>query len=606
MHKKTTPTRLIRAAIAGLALLHLTASAQVPYTDVLAPIFNGAALRGVVEDVTLEKFGNIPASDSTEGERLVHRGALFQLATNESETPMLVCAERVYLMTSDAGNQAAATNSSPLDVLDRDGGKLVFATAMSATQAMAQFRPGQNPRQTPGMLPLGVQLGEELAPGLFRLTFTPKTPQELHRTLNSVRALSELVEFAEPDFIGRTMSTTPNDTNYSLQWNLPRISVPDAWDSSTGGDAVIAVLDTGIVSTHADLSSNIWVHPVDNTKGWNFVNNNSNTTDTNGHGTHVAGVVGAIGNNSKGVAGVCWNVKLMPLKVATSTTVNYSYAISALTYIRNVYNTLGIRVVAANHSWGGTSYSQGLFNAVNNSIASGEPLPPDNAVTATWSSGSRVLALSGSPADLDLVKPTMRVYKYPEIATSIGTAPVVLLKYVESGVTYITLSALPHNATGTNVPLAFSNPMFSNGYGTLHVTAAGDGGTNTDLNPIFPACFPSDLIVNVGGSSKDSGALEKPYTTSAYGKYSVHLFAPGQEIWSTSLTAYQQLSGCSFAAPHVCGALALFLLTHPTATEYDIRPIILQSGFDQPVLFDQKCTTNGRLNVKSLVDAIFP
>jgi subtilisin family serine protease len=201
----------------------------------------------------------------------------------------------------------------------------------------------------------------------------------------------------------------------------------------------------------------------------------------------------------------------------------------------------------------------------------------------------------------------MTVYKNPEIATSVGTAPVVLLKYVEAGITYITLSALPHDAAGTNVPLTFSNPMFSDGYGTVHVTAAGDGAANTDLNPIFPACLPSDLIVNVGGSSKDVGATEKPYTTSAFGKYSVHLFAPGEEIWSTAVSpSYKQLSGTSFAAPHVSGALALFLLTHPTATEYDLRDIILQSGFDQPVLFDQKCTSNGRLNVTSLLNVVFP
>jgi type VII secretion-associated serine protease mycosin len=103
---------------------------------------------------------------------------------------------------------------------------------------------------------------------------------------------------------------TPNDTHYSAyQWNLPQIEAPYAWTLSTGsGDVIVAVLDTGVDLDHPDLQGKT-------VSGFDFVNNDSDASDDEGHGTHVAGIVAARTNNSQGVAGVSWESKIMPVKV---------------------------------------------------------------------------------------------------------------------------------------------------------------------------------------------------------------------------------------------------------------------------------------------------
>ena len=100
------------------------------------------------------------------------------------------------------------------------------------------------------------------------------------------------------------------------------------------GSQIVAVLDTGVDYTHPDLEDNIWVNEaelngvegfdddgngyVDDIRGWDFINNDNAPLDDNMHGTHVAGIIGAVGNNDKGIAGAAWNVKIMPIKVFQS------------------------------------------------------------------------------------------------------------------------------------------------------------------------------------------------------------------------------------------------------------------------------------------------
>ena len=129
---------------------------------------------------------------------------------------------------------------------------------------------------------------------------------------------------------------TPTDTLYPELWGLDAIGAPLAWDVTQGSDAVVvAVVDTGADVTHPDLDANIWTNPgeiangldddanglVDDLKGWDFAGDDSNVRDTNdhGHGTHVAGTIGAEGDNSAGVTGVNWRVKVMPLRTGDGT-----------------------------------------------------------------------------------------------------------------------------------------------------------------------------------------------------------------------------------------------------------------------------------------------
>lgn len=130
------------------------------------------------------------------------------------------------------------------------------------------------------------------------------------------------VEYAEPNYLLRVAETIPNDTFFSpQQWALRNtgqyadgtagadIKASGAWDITKGNNTVlIAVVDSGIDRNHLDLFDNV-------VSGFNFIDNNTDTADEIAHGTHVAGIIGAVGNNALGMSGLMWDVRLMPLKV---------------------------------------------------------------------------------------------------------------------------------------------------------------------------------------------------------------------------------------------------------------------------------------------------
>ncbi len=118
------------------------------------------------------------------------------------------------------------------------------------------------------------------------------------------------VNFVEPHFIYLTNEIKPNDVLYSeYQWNLPSIAAELGWELTKGKqNVVIAVVDTGIDTKHTEFKNRI----VD---GYNFINNDQNPQDDDGHGTHVAGIIAANTNNMEGVAGITWYNKIMPIKV---------------------------------------------------------------------------------------------------------------------------------------------------------------------------------------------------------------------------------------------------------------------------------------------------
>ncbi len=119
----------------------------------------------------------------------------------------------------------------------------------------------------------------------------------------------ENVEFVEADEVVAP-EVIPNDQYYSSQWALPKISAPLAWDSGTSSTVItVGIADTGVDCSHLDLAQNC-------VAGWNFYDNNSNTSDVHGHGTKVAGTVSSVSNNLIGVSGVSWNAKIMPLRIS--------------------------------------------------------------------------------------------------------------------------------------------------------------------------------------------------------------------------------------------------------------------------------------------------
>ncbi|MEB3197755.1 MAG: S8 family serine peptidase [Candidatus Sericytochromatia bacterium] len=119
------------------------------------------------------------------------------------------------------------------------------------------------------------------------------------------------VEMVEPDAPVRALFI-PNDPRYTQQWGVIKMAAPAAWDVTLGqGGPLVAVIDTGILATHPDLAGQI-------AGGKDFVNKDDDPTDDNGHGTHVAGIVAAIGNNGVGISGVAPKARLLSVKVLSA------------------------------------------------------------------------------------------------------------------------------------------------------------------------------------------------------------------------------------------------------------------------------------------------
>lgn len=157
---------------------------------------------------------------------------------------------------------------------------------------------------------------------------------------------------AAPNYIFRAL-VTPNDTRYDELWGMGAINAPSAWDVETGDAGVfVAVLDTGINYTHPDLAANIGTD-MDGNRGIDTVNSDVDPMDDQGHGTHVSGTIGAVGNNATGVAGVNWAVSLLGVKVLGADGSGSGESIIAgLNYVVN-QKSRGLNIRVANMSLGG-------------------------------------------------------------------------------------------------------------------------------------------------------------------------------------------------------------------------------------------------------------
>ena len=268
-----------------------------------------------------------------------------------------------------------------------------------------------------------------------------------------------------------------------------------AWDHITGNSqVVVGVVDSGVDFQHPDLNDNMWpVPPNQGLYGWNFFDDNHDPMDETGHGTHVAGTIGAVGNNLIGITGICWSVSVAALKIGNSF-FNVSAAIEAVDYA----NKNGIPIL--NNSWGGP-YCGSLKLAIDN-------------------------------------------------------------------------------------------------YDGLFIASAGNAGSDNDIFPVFPASFESRNIITVAATTRNNTLA--PFSN--YGAMSVHIAAPGSDIFSTDLLSrYSYMDGTSMAAPHVTGAAALLRAYRPDLTTFDIKNIILSSADRQPQFYG-KVLTGGVLNLRRMIE----
>lgn len=206
----------------------------------------------------------------------------------------------------------------------------------------------------------------------------------------------------------------PNDPEFDELWGMHNVGTPEAdigmdaiWDNFTDASSVlVAVIDSGVNYNHPDLAANMWTNPgeiagngldddgngfIDDVHGFDFRNNDSNPMDDHGHGTHVSGTLGAVGNNGIGVAGVAWKAQIMAVKfLSAGASGNLSDAIAGIEY------ALDNGAMILNNSWGGGGFDHGLFSVVLDSDAAGTIF-----VAAAGNNGSDIEQNTFYPAGYD-------------------------------------------------------------------------------------------------------------------------------------------------------------------------------------------------------------
>jgi subtilisin family serine protease len=276
---------------------------------------------------------------------------------------------------------------------------LFFLIATGTTEGLPQgesFVPGEilvrlkpGARINPILSSSPVSLSVQEADGTARTGITRLKVQGGVTVQEAVSALSgrEGVLFAQPNYLYHA-ALVPNDPNYASQWGLGKLGAPAAWDLAVGSaDVLVAVLDTGVDLSHPDLAGNLWTNPgetpgdaldndsngyVDDVHGWNSSANSADVQDNVGHGTHVAGIIGAVGNNGTGVAGVNWNVGIITVKANNGTTFTTLDLAKGIDYVTALRTGKNLPVVAINASLGAAVSEDLLLNqAIENAGEAG-------------------------------------------------------------------------------------------------------------------------------------------------------------------------------------------------------------------------------------------
>jgi subtilisin family serine protease len=257
------------------------------------------------------------------------------------------------------------------------------------------FQSGVAPAQQDAILAaVGVKNHKHLASGDIHILTVP--PGHVTDVVNSLKAIPG-VRYAEPDYIQYSDGgPQPDDPSLGVQWHIQNtgqevngisgtvgadVKAIPAWGVTTGTNSVvIAVLDTGTEYSHPDLVTNMWNNPggiggcAAGTHGFNVLLNSCDPLDDDvqygGHGTHVSGIIGAIGNNSAGVAGVNWTTSIMALKwVQTGGNEDSGLSSDLVTAIDWVITAkkagVNVRVVNDSASWPGTAFSQAVQDAID-------------------------------------------------------------------------------------------------------------------------------------------------------------------------------------------------------------------------------------------------
>ncbi len=353
-----------------------------------------------------------------------------------------------------------------------------------------------------------------------------------YKAILSEQIFQRLQRSKDVQYVGRNhelkLLLEPNDLD-PRQWAFKNplgfdVSAPGAWDLvSTAEEVVVAVIDSGIQWKHSDLRDNLWINQaeaegqagvdddnngyIDDVKGFHFLLNNGESNDSRGHGTMVSGMIGAVGNNGRGITGMAWNVKLMSL---------------------NMFPNL----------WGNATL-EAAVKAVHYAV--------DNKAD--------IINASFGQADEDLV---------PDDGFKI---------FIEA----------LERAEKAGIPV---------------IAAAGNSSGNNDKTGMIPATLGLSNIISVGAMNRKG----EKWAKTNYGKNSVHVMAPGEEILTTHTSGTRSPSGTSLSAPIVTGIVALMLDKNPDLTLAQIKDILLNSCDAHPPLAELSLC-GGYINAAKAVEA---
>jgi subtilisin family serine protease len=507
------------------------------------------------------------------------------------------------------------------------------------------------------------------------------------------------VMYAVPNRYYR-IAAVPNDPRFDQLWGLNNIGqavastvgvadadidAPEAWDLTTGSSNVtVAVIDTGIAYDHPDLRSNIWTNSgergggkqsnkrdddgngfTDDWHGWDFVSGDNDPRDLNGHGSHVAGTIGARGNDGSGITGVNWRVKLLPLRVADgSGTLTDAAIISALDYAA----AAGARVV--NASFTSSGYSPALLDAIRRHpemliVAAagnggddgigdnndGEPQYPCNfslvnvvCVAASDQSDKLAPFSNFGPRSVDLAAPGTNVLSaipaYSQPIFSDGFENELDATWVTGGIqnTWARVSTVAHSGlfslsdspdatylNGTDSFARTKQPFNLSGRLGCRVEYAIRLATELDADKLSLEASRDasnwTVISEMSGSTAGEFYELSDDLSSFDGDPSVYLrfhlttneslTADGGQLDDISVRclsgtyAGDELGyreGTSMAAPHVSGVAALLLAKYPTLGTAGVREALLR-GVDAKPAFAGKLATGGRLNARRALNA---
>lgn len=386
-----------------------------------------------------------------------------------------------------------------------------------------------------------------------------KVPEGKERKIVERLERHPKVEFAEVDQLFPE-ALVPNDSQYSSQWHLSKINAPAAWDITTGKNSVtIAIIDSGVESTHPEFSGRM-------VAGFNFVSNNTNTADVTGHGTEVAGIAAATGNNGEQIASLTWGTKIMPVRVAEST--GYASAVNIGKAIRWAADN-GARV--ANLSFNNLEGSQTVKDAANYFRSKGgvvivaagnckcvDPDPENTAlISVSATNQSDALASNSSKgAYVDLSAPgvslttTLRggtsgcCYSGTSFASPVVAGVAALMLSVNSSLTPSQIESILET---TSVPLGSAGWDNSFGWGRVNAAAAVVGSAASlpadTIPPTTAITSPTSGATVSGGvsvtasASDNSGVISKVEFRKNGTLVFADTVAPYGYYWNTSSDA---------------------------------------------------------------------